>query len=324
MASYKVPQDVEAEDKLIGPFSFRQFIYLVIACAGIGAAWGLAQLFVFLAIIPLPIVFFFGLLALPLRKDQPTEIYLAAIISFYLKPRQRLWDPDGIESLIEITVPKEVEVQRVKDISRDEAGRRFGYLAEIVDSEGWAIRGQGVQNPNNAMSSDAYYAAQQTPDVFDTNNNVVQSFDYMINQSDARHHEDMIAKMTQIVAAPVAPQPVIAAPVVAPMQYAAPVVDPTIPTPMFNPYPNDIHQTVIQPPADDQAHQLQIDPVEPAPAPYQPPEPVPTTTSEKPVSPGIMELANNTDLSIETMAREANRINKKEADLNEEVVISLR
>ena len=32
MATYKVPQDVEAEDKLLGPFTFRQFIYLLIAC----------------------------------------------------------------------------------------------------------------------------------------------------------------------------------------------------------------------------------------------------------------------------------------------------
>ena len=31
MAQYKVPQDVEADDKLIGPFSFRQFVYLLIA-----------------------------------------------------------------------------------------------------------------------------------------------------------------------------------------------------------------------------------------------------------------------------------------------------
>ena len=31
MAEHKVPQDVEAEDKLIGPFSFRQFVYLMVA-----------------------------------------------------------------------------------------------------------------------------------------------------------------------------------------------------------------------------------------------------------------------------------------------------
>ncbi len=35
MAVYKVPQDVEAEDKLLGPFSMRQFIYLIIAAMGI-------------------------------------------------------------------------------------------------------------------------------------------------------------------------------------------------------------------------------------------------------------------------------------------------
>ena len=81
MAEYKVAQDVEAEDKLIGPFSFRQFIYLIIAAVAVALAWGLGQIFVGLAIIPLPVIIFFTVLALPLRKDQPMEIYVAAIIS---------------------------------------------------------------------------------------------------------------------------------------------------------------------------------------------------------------------------------------------------
>ena len=101
MAEYKVAQDVEAEDKLIGPFSFRQFIYLIIAAVAVALAWGLGQIFVGLAIIPLPVIIFFTVLALPLRKDQPMEIYVAAIISYRLKPRKRVWSPDGIESLIE-------------------------------------------------------------------------------------------------------------------------------------------------------------------------------------------------------------------------------
>ena len=93
MNDYKVPQDVEAEDKLLGPFSFRQFIYLIIvALAGLGA-FALFQLFPPLVIIPVPIILFFGALALPIRKDQPMEIYLAAVLSFYLKPRKRLWQP---------------------------------------------------------------------------------------------------------------------------------------------------------------------------------------------------------------------------------------
>ena len=40
MAVYKVPQDVEADDKLIGPFSFRQFIYLLIVAGAMGLGLG--------------------------------------------------------------------------------------------------------------------------------------------------------------------------------------------------------------------------------------------------------------------------------------------
>ncbi|MCY1369386.1 hypothetical protein D9M69_564230 [compost metagenome] len=86
----------------------------------------------------------------------------------------------------------------------------------------------------------------------------------------------------------------------------------------FDPYPADIRQTVIRP--------LAQQPIKPsAPVAIQPPAvPVPST-SAKPVSPDIINLANQHDLSIETMAREANRIKQKEAKLSEdEVVISLR
>jgi hypothetical protein len=53
---------------------------------------------------------------------------------------------------------------------------------------------------------------------------------------------------------------------------------------------------------------------------------VPETTSERPVSPDIINLANNSDLSIETIAHEANRIHQKEEEKlpEDEVVISLR
>ncbi len=55
----------------------------------------------------------------------------------------------------------------------------------------------------------------------------------------------------------------------------------------------------------------------------QPPQ-AETSTSEKPISPDIINLANNSDLSVETLAREAKRIHEKEANLEEEeVVISL-
>jgi hypothetical protein len=327
MAVYKVPQDVEADDKLIGPFSFRQFIYIIIALIAIAIAWGLAQIFVGLAIIPLPIIVLFGALALPLKKDQPMETYLAAVVSFYLKPRRRLWQPDGIQSLVEITAPKVIEVQRMKNLSQTEAEQRLSYLADIVDTGGWAVRGVTTPNPNSAMQNDAYYAAQQTEDVLDTNSGVAQSFNTMINQAEVERREEMIARMKK---EPAAASPPVVAPVpnpyanMTPPQVAAtPAADD--PHLTYDPYPNSIHQAVINPlgaapqPAPESAPQ--VSPVAPAPALQ-----TPQNTSEPVVSPDIINLANNSDLSIETIAHEANRIHEKEEQKSsdDEVVISLR
>lgn len=310
MSQYKVPQDVEADDKIIGPFSFRQFIYLIIvALAGI-LAWWLGSIIFFLAIIPMPVIIFFGALALPLRKDQPMEIFLAAMVSFYLKPHKRLWDPDGVDSLIEITAPKTPEIQRIKDISQDEAQRRLSYLSEIVDSQGWAVRGVGVQPPNNAMRSDAYFAAQQTDDILDDNNTITRSFDTKLEKSNTDRHQAMAkiisGQPTNYFGNPLAGSA------------STPTNDNSIKID-YNPYP-DIQQSVIQPLDAQDAAQPPIQPQVAAPRPIA--QPV-LTTSDRTPSADIINLATNDDLSIATIAREANRIHEKQ-EMQEEVVISLR
>ena len=319
MATYKVPQDVEADDKLIGPFSFRQFIYLIaVVLAGV-AAWGLAQISIILVVIPLPIIIFFGVLALPLRKDQPMEIYMAAMVSFYLKPRKRLWDPEGIETLIEITAPKTYDENRTKGLSQTEAQQRLGYLANIVDTGGWAIRGANA-SPNVAINNDVYLEAQSAVDVLDEHTSIAQSFDQMMAQSSTKAKEEAMQRMKTAMYAPATPTP-------QPMQ--APVVEDLV-LPEYNPYPTNIQQTVIQP-LNDPSHMAEqnIEPTPVAPVVKKQEEPKPAqssvTTSDTPVSADIMNLVNNAEgLSIATVAHEANRIHKKLEDASEEVVISLR
>ncbi|MBB1555879.1 PrgI family protein [Candidatus Saccharibacteria bacterium] len=325
MAVYKVAQDVEADDKLLGPFSFRQFVYLIIVAISLGLAWGLSQLFIALAIIPLPITILFGALALPLRKDQPMEVYLAAIVSYYLKPRKRLWIPDGIESLVEITAPKVIEVQRAKDITQVEAEKRLSYLANIADTEGWAIRHAAKPFNESPLVSDVYNDAQRAEDILDTDGNVSRSLDMMLDQSDERHRQEVVARMHQAFTTP-------------PENLADTHMPPTQHTsehsthqsnisPQFNPYPT-IRQSVIQPLTP--SGQSPVDPNIP-PSNTQPHQTQQTdsltsdnpssSTSKKAVSPDIINLANNPDLSIETIQREANRIQEKEDE--GEVFISL-
>ena len=96
MANYKVLQDIEAEDKLLGPLTGRQFFYGVFSGLWIflgylvagRTSWWVLVIF----IIPvLPMVF----MAIPLGRDQPNDIWLMAKINYHLRPRVRVWQQSG-------------------------------------------------------------------------------------------------------------------------------------------------------------------------------------------------------------------------------------
>ena len=303
MSVYKVPQDVEAEDKLLGPFSFRQFVFLIIAVIGIAIAYGLSTILLPLAIIPVPIILFFGALALPLKKDQPMEVYLAAVISFMLKPKKRLWQPDGIERLVEVIAPKVEEKTYGNNYDQAEVQRRLSYLANLVDSQGWSIR--GVNNPNSSMRADLFNEGQAANDILDENSTTAQNINHLINQSDVRRRQEVIQKMQTGQSATPSPAQ--------PPQPSQPD-NPAPATPLqMNPYPT-MHQSVLNP--------VSGQPTASAPAQTRPTTTPQTSVNEVP--PAIIELANNRDLSIETIAREANRIQQENKLSDEEVVISLR
>ena len=190
MAQYKVPQDVEADDKLLGPFSFRQFVYLLIAGGLIALSVALFQIFPLLAIIPLPFVLLLGALALPLKKDQPMETYLAAIVSYYLKPRTRKWTPGQRDTTITIIAPKKKDDEvRTRDITGEEATHRLSFLADIMDTEGYAIKGNGAKR----MDEDLVIEANTTSDMFETNH--YDSLESTIARDEDDRHEKVMQEM---------------------------------------------------------------------------------------------------------------------------------
>ena len=296
MAQYKVPQDVEAEDKLIGPFSFRQFVYLLIAAGCIALMVGLFQLFPLLALIPLFPALLFLVLALPLKKDQPMETYLAALVSYYLKPRTRRWTPGQRESTILITAPKIVEDTRTRDLSEEEATHRLSFLADIVDTQGYAIKGSA----NSSMREDLVAEANTVEDMFDSYK--AMELNRAIQNNAEERREEAIKSMRE-------------------------AIDRNEDTMMSEAtITNDHglnHKVDLKPP---------VEPVkasEPEPEPKESVIVMPdvgmlrknaektveetTTKSEtKPLKDSIIELANNNDFSVATIAKEANRINGKD------------
>lgn len=271
MASYKVPQDVEADDKLLGPFTFRQFIYLMIVFGTIVLAVALFQVFPLLAVIPLPVTFFFLILALPIKKDQPMETYLAALVSFYLKPRKRFWIPGQSDSTILITTPKKTEASRTRNITEEEAGHRLSFLAAIVDSEGRAIK-----NSNSPMRDEFYAEAYNTADMFDEYGNA--RLNTLISREQEERHAEIVNQMRSALQNS-APSSNLGYN----QQAAAPV---NIPGRVIQPLPSNqpnsqfSSNVVVQPQA-------------------------------TPIDPRMQELAHNTDFSVATIGQQANRVNNE-------------
>jgi hypothetical protein len=195
------------------------------------------------------------------------------------------------------------------------------------------------------MQNEVFFEAQQTEDVLDNEGGVARNFDSMIDQADARRRQEMIDRMHQPATSNLAPLPTPqVGPVAVVDPYAALVPTTLIATPApepifappapaaqipytpdpqvdYNPYPESIHQSVIRPLSEQPIAQPQ--PPAPAAEPTPVAEPEPTSTSENTISPDIINLANNPDLSIATIAHEANRI-QQQRESEQEVIISLR
>ncbi len=216
MAQYKVLQDIEAEDKLLGPLSMRQFIYAVIVVA---MGFVTFQLFVsgvwFIGIFFVPPILFFALLAAPFGHDQSSELWMLAKIRYWIFPRKRIWNQSGIQELVTITVPKQIEKHLTKDFDREEAKSRLTALASTLDTRGWAIKNavsatSGVMLPSQAQSDrlidiDSYPAQdpmldiKPSDDLLDSSTNpTAMQMGQRLNQSTAQHKQELLDKMQQM------------------------------------------------------------------------------------------------------------------------------
>lgn len=387
MATYKVLQDIEAEDKLLGPLTMRQCIYAAIAViAGYLSFLCITKGAAFMVLFFLPIICFGLFFAWPWGKEQSTEVWALAKVRYSLKPRRRVWDQSGMKDLVSITVPKKIEDPRVHKMSETEVRSRLQALADTIDSRGWAVKNVPMgmyAAPTVYASSDrlidgaampqevADFKTTESDDMFDlANNPLAQQFDQKISAATSAHRQQIVQQMANpapaqavqattatpqqnywymqqpvaqaasnyVAATPVAPAqpaPMAAAPIPAmPMtpvatQDGIPVA--AAPTPEEEALAQEIKrkQEILNNQASSYGHlhtvlplaqQAQMQAAQAAaaaaPAPTQNPAPAVTAAPD----PAILDLANNNDLDIATIAREAHH-RKEEAAT--EVVISL-
>ena len=354
MATYKVLQDIEAEDKFLGPLTLKQFIFAMIAagCAWLSFFFLTKGVWVVLFML-VPIIIFTGFLAFPWNRDQPTEVWLLAKIRFAFKPRRRIWDQSGLQELVKITAPKAVEESFNDGLSQTEVKSRLRALADTIDSRGWAVKGVDRNTAAQlvAQSSDRLVASSSLPatsaflpstdsnpviDIFESAE--AQRLTTQIAASSQSHKDDAVSQMQSVASsnddspqtdnfwfmneASTTAQPGMAT--FGATQTAPPPAQPSLPVSMRKPAPpepdeaqilNTLHANKNR--SHDSFHNHKS--VVPGGAQHRPQNPASSVTA--PLDPATIELARNNDRSVESLARETNRIHQTPDD--DEVVISL-
>ena len=324
MAVYKVPQDVEAEDKLIGPFTFRQFIFLIVAAISLFLTIQLFRVNPLLTLITLPPLIVFGILGVYRRPDQPAELYLMAILRFYLKPHRRIWDQEGIIESVKITAPKRAIHQYTDGLSQTEVKSRLDSLSRLMDSRGWSTKNVDLTTPlgaNPLAQSDRLIMPTQQAEPSDIhasddmldyyNNPMARDVQAKMQSTQQAAREEAVEHMREAQADPSPAAPVQVAP-----SQAASTTDGNV---QFNPYPTDIHQHVVNPLSSGDRNkarqQSNQPPTKPASAPTPPSDnrgEQSASTMTQPPSDAILKLAENSDLRVSTIAKEAARIESLE------------
>jgi hypothetical protein len=358
VATYKVLQDIEAEDKILGPLTLRQFIFALIAVFCFYVCFILLTKGVaFLMVIFLPPGLFCAFFAFPFGRDQPTEIWALAKMRYWFKPRRRIWNQSGVKELVTITVPKKVERVLTNGLNQAEVKSRLEALADTIDSRGWAVKNSASDSYGPIMPGEDSQRlinidslSQEVPadpevtardDILDASSNpIAKQFDTMINQSSRDRRQQLVDQLNGMqdseILQPAMPVPSVGsnnwfmaqgatarvpAPVAAPPVYAGD-------TPEEVALSNSLaaHKSTQQVPF---GHLRTMQPLSgPVPADDSPLMPKPLPPSQIPAvtppdDPAIISLAKNNDLNVATLARQARKNGGDDGQMQDEVVVSL-
>lgn len=124
---FRVPQFIDVEDKIFGPFTFKQFIYVLGAGGSVFLAWALLQSKTLAILVSSPLVGLFLSLAFVKINERPFIDFLESVFRHFTKTREFTWQQpevkvEGDLVPLVVTTTKEATVEKsIKGKLRDVA-----------------------------------------------------------------------------------------------------------------------------------------------------------------------------------------------------------
>ena len=108
MRQFQVPQFIEVEDKIFGPLTLKQFMYILGGGAIIFFLWYFLAFWLFF-ILAIPVGAFFGSLAFLQVNGRPFIVVLSSALGYYSGTRLFLWKKQKRVKKTEEDIPQQKE-----------------------------------------------------------------------------------------------------------------------------------------------------------------------------------------------------------------------
>ncbi|MDO8504601.1 MAG: PrgI family protein [Candidatus Liptonbacteria bacterium] len=148
---FQVPQFIETEDKIIGPLTLRQFLYIAAGGGVTFAAYFVTQLLVFVVITVLAMGLATALAFVKINGQPLTRVMLSAI-NFYWHPQIYVWQPEH------------PTLRRDEESMKDAVGEGFSMermVAGMALRNAWRYLQTGSKAPEEAPE-DVQIQSQET------------------------------------------------------------------------------------------------------------------------------------------------------------------
>lgn len=136
---FKVPQNIDMADRIVGPLTMVQFLYLLVG--------GIIVYFLFSTIAPVngglflltsaPIAVFSLAMAFLKVQDQPFPKFVKAFLIYLLRPKIRLWHKDGLSLSMKI-VPEAKKDSDKPIVAKKIEKSQLEQLTQLMDTGGTA------------------------------------------------------------------------------------------------------------------------------------------------------------------------------------------
>lgn len=123
---FEVPQFIEVEDKIVGPLTWKQFVYLA-GSGGVLIALFLNLPFILFALFGIPIGTLAGFLAFHKVNNRPFSIFLESAVHYFRKSKLYLWRKEKEQTVMQYSENTKVPNTVVSD------KRRLNSLAEKLE-----------------------------------------------------------------------------------------------------------------------------------------------------------------------------------------------